>query len=817
MKKILLCGLSLSVSPFSAVAQELLLDKATLNKLNKIELKKNDSLSLKTNKNIKDIPVSVFSLDKSVYELQGLKNLQELTGSVSSLQPSGNDYGVGDKIEIRGLSVAHTSNSLSNNVITDVDGFSPVRSLTNADSVQVIKGANSSLYGIGSVGGMLNITTKTPLNSKYNSVKLTLGSFNTYGVLADYTQKNTNNISSRFVANIYNSRGWRKVQDQKIEFFPSIAVNKGSSQLVLMGEVSNHKNHFDSIGHPLRFYQNKVKSLPLPDFGKIGNGHSYNTVSAYGENGSTFLNSDHKKAVEDTITKNTGFRVFDIGDSALTGGILRPAKTKNMGASFKHSNEINGWNVTQYGQVKKTKQNYVRLAGAYNYLNYEGSYKLNNQDEKEKKEFNVNPRSPLVKDDQIYPYALRRAEYRRRYFKENSIDYSIDLNKEFNVNGKKHDVLFVAGYKNQSLDVKQASVYDSDNINNNTSPAPYILDMRKPILPSKNFEEYTVFKKDEYLQKNTTYFAGVNDVVELSDDLIVRGGFSWVKYLQKRHNYRCNVKNTGYVSNCPITTLNDKAYNINFGATYKVDPKLNIFFGYAAGSTPHEVTGTDADKANVMLGAQNIELGTKYTLPNDGLLTFTLFNTAKTNQAFSYNTGKKDSNDEIIYKTLYSASEFTHGYEVDLAYKPSENSFVSIAYANTNSRKNQRIGSKINSFEKMGIAKHTFNLFGSYTLPGKINPLRKQGQLTVFGNVKYVSKRKLPMSPWVNKVLDTQMVYLEPYAVVNVGARLDMLNKWSAVFRLNNLQNKRYYERRLYAGGLPGASRNFILTLEKKF
>ena len=266
MKKILLCGLSLSISPFSAVAQELLLDKATFNKLNNIELKKNDSLSLKTNKNIKDIPVSVFSLDKSVYELQGLKNLQELTGSVSSLQPSGDDYGVGDKIEIRGLSVSHTSNSLSNNVVTGVDGFSPVRSLTNADSVQVIKGANSSLYGIGSVGGMLNITTKTPLNSKYNSVKLTLGSFNTYGVLADYTQKNTNNISSRFVANIYNSRGWRKVQDQKIEFFPSMAVNKGSSQLVLMGEVSNHKNHFDSMGHPLRIYQNIVTSLPLPAF-----------------------------------------------------------------------------------------------------------------------------------------------------------------------------------------------------------------------------------------------------------------------------------------------------------------------------------------------------------------------------------------------------------------------------------------------------------------------------------------------------------------------------------------------------------------------
>ena len=815
MKKILLCGLSLSVSPFSAVAQELLLDKATFNKLNNIELKKNDSLSLKTNKNIKDIPVSVFSLDKSVYELQGLKNLQELTGSVSSLQPSGNDYGVGDKMEIRGLSVAHTSNSLSNNVITNVDGFSPVRSLTNADSVQVIKGANSSLYGIGSVGGMLNITTKTPLNSKYNSVKLTLGSFNTYGVLADYTQKNTNNISSRFVANIYNSRGWRKVQDQKIEFFPSIAVNKGSSQLVLMGEVSNHKNHFDSIGHPLRFYQNKVSSLPLPAFGKIGDGYGYNITGAYGENGSTALTNEHKKAVEDTITKKTGTRVFDIGDSALTGGILRPAKTKNMGVSFKHSNEINGWNVTQYGQVKKTKQDYVRLAGAYNYLNYEGSYK-SKQKNKRIKAFNVNPRAPLVKDGQIYPYALRRAEYRRRYFKENSIDYSIDFKKEFNVNGKKHDVLFVAGYKNQSLDVKEASVNDSDT-GNNASPAPYILDMRKPILPSKNFEEYTVFKKSEYLQKNTTYFAGVNDVVELSDDLIVRGGFSWVKYLQKRHNYRCyNSRLRSYASNCSITASNDKAYNINFGATYKVDPKLNIFFGYATGSTPHNVSSTDASKANVMRGAQNIELGAKYTLPNDGLLTFTLFDTAKTNQAFNYDTGEKDSNSDIIYKTLYSASEFTSGYEVDLAYKPSKNSFMSIAYANTNSHKKESKSGKINTLEVMGIARHTFNLFGSYTLPGKINPLRKQGQLTVFGNVKYVGKRKLPDS-WLSGALNSQKVYLEPHAVVNVGARLDMLNKWSAVFRLNNLQNKRYYERRLFSGGLPGASRNFVLTLEKKF
>lgn len=802
MKQILLSGIFLLILSFSAIAQELLLDKATLSKLNGIQYKKSDSLSLKTDRNIKDIPVSVFSLDKSIYELQGLTNLQELTGSVSSLQHAGWDYGVGDQLEIRGLSVAYSNNSLSNNDFgsTSPNGFSPIRSLTNADSVQVVKGANSSLYGVGSVGGMLNITTKTPLNSKYNSVKLTLGSFKTYGVLVDYAQKNTNNISSRFITNIYNSQGWRKVQDQKIEFFPSVAVIKGESQLVVMGEVSKHKNHFDSIGHPIRLYQNKGSNLPA--FGTINAGTGYNINGAYSSSGRSSLSNAHKKEVEDTITKNTGFRVFDSGDAVFTGGILRPAKTNNLGASFKYSNNVNGWNVTQYGQVKKTKQNYVRFSGAYNYVNYGN---------------NANPRGPLVKDGQVYPYALRRSEYRRRDFKENSIDYSIDLNKKFNVNGKKHDVLFVAGYKNQSLNVKEASVYDNDNNTLNSNPAPYILDIRKPILPSKDFEEYTVFKKGEYRKQNITYFTGINDVVELSDKLIVRGGISWVKYLQKRYNYRCYDNNSrAYTSNCSTTSGNDTGRNINIGAIYKIEPKLNLFFGYANGTTPHKVTDNVKTSADVIRGAENIEFGVKHTLPNDGLLTFTVFDTSKTNQAYNYNTGKKDTSGDDIYITLYDANKFTFGYEVDLAYKPSDNSFVSATYANTSSMTNTGSSGKIISKETTGIAEHTFNLFGSYTLLGKINPLREHGQLTVFGNIKYVGKRDLPDS-WLASKLDAEKVYLKPYSVVNVGAKLDMYNNWSAVFKINNLQNIRYYERRLFSGGLPGANRNFMLILERKF
>ena len=805
MKKICVLAGVLVVLPVQA--QEFVLDGVSVKKINKIKVLKKDGVALKSKKYIKDIPVSVFSIDKTVYETQGFNNVQDLTGQVSNLTPAGWDYGIGDNLEIRGLGVSYTKDGLSHSATYNVESMSPVRSLTNADSVQVIKGANGSLYGVGAVGGMINLTTKTPLNARHNSVKITLGSFQTYGVLVDYTKKHTNAISSRIIANNYSSKGWRSVTDKKMELFPSLAVKKGTSSFVIMGEISQSKNLFDSIGHPVRIYQHKGANVSST--GKINAGSGY--ASAYGTNGSAHLSDADKKEVEDTITKNAGFKPFDTGKNYLSGGILKPAKTDNLGTNFMYSNHYKGWNITQHGQVRNVKQSYVRIAGAYNYVDYDdwGSK-------------NKNPKAPLVRDSKVYPYALRRAEYRRRIFKENSVDYSIDAKKDFMWGGKKHNVLIAAGIKQQYLDVKEASVYDADTSISkgvdNDNPAPYITDMRNPVLPEKDFDQYTVMKKDEYKKTNTTYFVGANDVVDINDKLTVRGGLSVIKYKQNRENSRCFIS-PDYVTNCRTTSSDSTGNTVNLGAVYKLTQKLNGFMGYAKGKTPHSVTGDVDTTFKTMESTENKEIGVKYSLPDNGLLTATYFQTAKKDMKYSWDTGNTDSEGAIIYSTKYDGRDYTKGFEVDLSFKPTPALFVSMTYARLNAKSNRVPGYKtitkasLIEYDMTGVAKDTFNVFSRYTLPKSMQAI-KTGQVSVFGNIKHVGKRYLPGS-WAVRNFDS--TYLPAYTVLNMGASLEMDNQLTAIFRVNNVTNKKYYSRRLFFGGLPGAERNYMLTLEYKF
>ena len=85
MKKICVLAGVLVVLPVQA--QEFVLDGVSVKKTNKIKVLKKDGVALKSKKSIKDIPVSVFSIDKTIYETQGFNNVQDLTGQVSNPYP----------------------------------------------------------------------------------------------------------------------------------------------------------------------------------------------------------------------------------------------------------------------------------------------------------------------------------------------------------------------------------------------------------------------------------------------------------------------------------------------------------------------------------------------------------------------------------------------------------------------------------------------------------------------------------------------------------------------------------------------------------
>ena len=118
-------------------------------------------LATKSDMSLMETPAPVVIIDRELIESQGVDSLQELVRNVSGLTQAGNNYGIGDNLVIRGLDANYTYDGMYGGAGLG-NTFNPTRSLTNVESVEVLKGPATGLYGIGSAGGVINLIEKKP-------------------------------------------------------------------------------------------------------------------------------------------------------------------------------------------------------------------------------------------------------------------------------------------------------------------------------------------------------------------------------------------------------------------------------------------------------------------------------------------------------------------------------------------------------------------------------------------------------------------------------------------------------------------------------
>lgn len=121
-------------------------------------------LATKSDMSLMETPAPVVIIDRELIESQGVDSLQDLVRNVSGLTQAGNNYGIGDNLVIRGLDANYTYDGMYGGAGLG-NTFNPTRSLTNVESVEVLKGPATGLYGIGSAGGVINLIEKN-LNLK---------------------------------------------------------------------------------------------------------------------------------------------------------------------------------------------------------------------------------------------------------------------------------------------------------------------------------------------------------------------------------------------------------------------------------------------------------------------------------------------------------------------------------------------------------------------------------------------------------------------------------------------------------------------------
>ena len=120
---------------------------------------------------LRDVPQSVTIINRAVMESQGASSLADALRNVPGLTIGAAEGGqIGNNFNLRGFSAR-----------TDIyldgarDRGQYYRDLFSLESIEVLKGPSSMLFGRGSTGGIINQVSKVPSLTPHNELSVTAG------------------------------------------------------------------------------------------------------------------------------------------------------------------------------------------------------------------------------------------------------------------------------------------------------------------------------------------------------------------------------------------------------------------------------------------------------------------------------------------------------------------------------------------------------------------------------------------------------------------------------------------------------------------
>lgn len=162
----------------------------------------------RTSTSVRDIPQSIQIVTRSVIEDQNSIRLTDVLGNVSSVQPATTAGNRGEIFQVRGFATPRYA--IDGVLLNRVSDRSEVfLDLANVQSVEVLKGPASVMYGQGDPGGVINITTRRPADRATAEIELQGGSFDFARVLATASGPVTDTLAVRVTGAAQTLGGFR--------------------------------------------------------------------------------------------------------------------------------------------------------------------------------------------------------------------------------------------------------------------------------------------------------------------------------------------------------------------------------------------------------------------------------------------------------------------------------------------------------------------------------------------------------------------------------------------------------------------------------
>jgi catecholate siderophore receptor len=196
---------------------------------------------------IRDIPQTVTVINKAVMEAQGAMTLADVLRNVPGITMAAAEGGtIGNNINLRGFTAR-----------TDVylDGMRDrgqyFRDIFSLESVEVLKGPSSMLFGRGSTGGVINQVSKVASKTPYDDASITLGTSPTLRVTADLNQPMSETSAARISLMAQDAHSTRdEMKNKDFGAAPTASWGLGTPTHITLSALLQHNDDMADYGLP---------------------------------------------------------------------------------------------------------------------------------------------------------------------------------------------------------------------------------------------------------------------------------------------------------------------------------------------------------------------------------------------------------------------------------------------------------------------------------------------------------------------------------------------------------------------------------------
>lgn len=762
----------------------------------------NSGLATKSDMSLMETPAAVVIVDSELINAQGVSNLQDLVRNISGVTQAGNNYGIGDNLVVRGLGANYTYDGMYGGAGLG-NTFNPTRSLTNVESIEVLKGPATGLYGMGSAGGVINLIEKKPKFEAQHSVTSEIGQWNTYSIEMDSTAPITEELAYRVVVKTARSDGYRDLNDDRDEAYISFKYEVSDQQdFMLSTAYIKDAIAVDSIGHPIRIFNAESVN------GKTAGEVNWQDLINDPEGNGVILTDKQRQQLANSLAANDGLTPYTFGHNGIISPMAKDNEGEELRIKLTHNIAFtNDLFLNHQLQLRDYDSGFARQTGAYNYVYWQRRGTIN-----------ADPRAPLVVDDVLYPYAARRQEYRMVDAEEQSLQYFADLRYDFSFSDIDNEFLLNANYEDRDIRFKQYSIYDADKVIKNRDgeiiyqgKLPYIFDIRDPNWATGNFEDHDPLKTSDYNKTVNAWGIGAQHVAYFNNDITTRVGIAYNRIKQSYTHFGVDPRYRASAAQpTPEANTSDSGLTFNLGASYKFTDDLSMFVNHAKGRTAYSVLGTVYGNEKDRGDSESIsnDLGIRFKAFDDQLLaSLIVFDSSRTNLEYANPDYDEDISGPDIPKSYFDGKEQTKGVELDLNAELNEQWKLNFnaVYQDARDKKDPN-RSTFNTRQK-GVPYVTMSSWVTYSNYWFNSP----SPIDLSLGHKYVDDRSTHSSSF--GIPDG---YVPSYSIFDAGISYSHKN-WTLQANLYNLFNKVYYNKAMFLGGMPGTERNIKVKLNYTF